>query len=155
DEKPSDILPFKPEREAQPTWLPALARRTPWVIAGSLAATIGFGCLALRIPYDDNLLRMQAQSLESVQWQEKLIEHTVGASWHALSATNTPEEAISLKARFEQLPEVSRVAEVASLVPRDQERKLESLHDIQTRLRRLPKRGMVIPHMLPVAEEVR
>ena len=60
-----------------------------------------------------------------------LIEHTAGASWHALSYTDTPEEALALKARYEQLPEVSRVVEVASLVPPDQDDKLPLLADIQ------------------------
>ena len=53
----------------------------------------------------------------------------------------SPEEALALKMRFEKLPTVSMVVEAASLVPRDQERKLEQLKDIQFRLRRLPKRG--------------
>jgi hypothetical protein len=78
-----------------------------------------------------------------------LIEHTAGASWHALSYTATPEEALALKARYEQLPEVSRVVEVASLVPRDQATKLDLLRDIHTRLRKLPERGSVIPHAAP------
>ena len=56
-----------------------------------------------------------------------LIEHTAGASWHALSYRDTPEEALALKARYEQLPEVSRVVEVASLVPPDQGPKLDML----------------------------
>ncbi|MBI3408323.1 MAG: MMPL family transporter [Planctomycetes bacterium] len=149
------ILSLKDRRLDRRRWLPALTHRPCWVLAASLACTLVFGFFALQIGYDDNLLRLQAPSLESVKWQRTLMEHTAGTSWHALSYTNTPEEALSLKARFEQLPEVSRVVEAASLVPRDQERKLEQLRDIHTRLRRLPKRGTVIPHTLPAPDEVR
>src|SRR5207249_2796873 len=60
-----------------------------------------------------------------------------------------------LKERFEQLPGVSRVVEAASLVPLDQEHKLEMLAEIHFRLRKLPEPGVVIPHALPRIAEVR
>ena len=56
-----------------------------------------------------------------------------------LSYTASPEEALALKARYEQLPEVSRVVEVASLIPREQANKLDLLGDIRRRLRSLPR----------------
>ncbi|MCI0637676.1 MAG: MMPL family transporter, partial [Gemmataceae bacterium] len=146
------VASLKEYRADRRPWLPALKPR--WVIAAGLVLTLGLGYLATKIGYDHNLLRLQAQHLDSVQWQQKLMANTDGASWHALSYTATPEEALSLKARFEQLPGVSRVAEAASLVPRDQERKLEVLADIQARLKRLPKRGIVVPHTVPAPEEV-
>src|SRR5207302_4821706 len=87
--------------------------------------------------------------LDSVQWEMKLIAHTAGASWHALSYTGSQEEALALKARYEKLPEVARVVEVASLVPLGQGPKMDQLRDIQHRLRRLPERGTLIPHARP------
>jgi hypothetical protein len=78
-----------------------------------------------------------------------LIEHTAGASWHALSYTATPQEALALKARFEEMPEVSRVVEAASLVPAEQDDKLPLLDDLSRRLRGLPERGTLIPHSRP------
>ena len=64
--------------------------RPRWVIAGSLGLTAALAACALRIGYDHNLLHLQAEGLDSVQWELKLIEHTAGASWHALSYTATP-----------------------------------------------------------------
>lgn len=130
-------------------WLPFLARRPRSVIAVSLGIT---GCLAvcaLRVDYDHNLLHLQAEGLESVRWEMRLIEHTAGASWHALSYTASQEEALALKASYEKLPGVERVVEVASLVPPGQQTKLDNLREIQQRLRRLPERGTVITHALP------
>src|SRR5205823_408636 len=66
-----------------------------------------------------------------------------------------PEQALALKARYEQLPEVSRVVEVATLVPPHQERKIEVLRDIRHRLRNLPARHTTIPHVRPPADAVR
>jgi len=43
-----------------------------------------------------------------VKWEMTLIEHTAGATWHALSYTDTPEEALALKARYEQLRKLEK-----------------------------------------------
>jgi hopanoid biosynthesis associated RND transporter like protein HpnN len=144
-------------RDAQPALharIPGRASATGWIIAAGLLLTLGLGVCATRVSYDHNLLNMQPRNLESVAWELKLIEHTAGASWHALSCTASPEEALALKARFEQLPEVSRVVEVASLVPRDQPHKIEMLRDIQQRLKHLPPRGVAIPHARPNGRQV-
>lgn len=132
-------------------WLPRLlgTHRARWVVVAGLGVTAFLAYWATRVGYDHNLLHLQARDLDSVKWELTLIEHTAGASWHAQSYTATAAEALALKARFEQLPEVSRVVEVASLMPPDQDRKLGLLRDIQHRLRHLPERGKAIPHDRP------
>jgi hypothetical protein len=136
-------------------WLPALAGRERWVIAGFIVISVIVALGVCRLSYDHNLLHLQARNLDSVKWESTLIEHTAGASWHALSCTASPEEALALKARYEALPEVSRVVEAASLIPRDQSNKLEILQDIHERLRRLPTRGAAIPHARPNSRELK
>jgi hopanoid biosynthesis associated RND transporter like protein HpnN len=143
------------ETPSKESWLPSLGHRPGWLIGGGLVGAGVLALCALRIGYDHNLLHLQARDLDAVKWELTLIDHTAGASWHALSYTASPEEALALKARYEQLPEVSRVVEVASLVPRDQPAKLDLLQDIQYRLRRLPKRGEPIPHARPNHREVK
>lgn len=138
-----------PERAAEASWLPGLWPRAGWVVALAVLLVGGLTYAATGIRYDHNLLHLQAHDLDSVRWEKILVEKTSGASWHALSYTNSPEEAIALKARYEQLPEVSQVVEVASLLPRSQETKLPRLRDIEQRLRWLPARGEAIPHLLP------
>jgi hopanoid biosynthesis associated RND transporter like protein HpnN len=148
------IIPWKDVQEQNRSWLPWLIARPKGVIIATIVAVAVLGWFACQVRYDHNLLHLQAQHLDSVRWEKTLIDHTAGASWHALSTTTTREEAIALKQRFEALPLVSRVVEVASLVPLDQERKLEQLRDIQERLRRLPERGKTIPHNLPKVSDV-
>jgi hopanoid biosynthesis associated RND transporter like protein HpnN len=148
-EKSSHAL-FVGSRPKDDSWLPGLARRAGWVVAAGVGLTIALGYSAWRgVTYDHNLLHMQAENLDSVKWELTLIEHTAGANWHAVSYTDTPQEALALKARYENLPEVARVVEVASLAPPDQETKLPLLADIQGRLANLPERGKVIPHLRP------
>jgi hopanoid biosynthesis associated RND transporter like protein HpnN len=131
------------------SWLPSLSQRPRLIIGTGLTLTVVMALCALGLTYDHNLLHLQARDLDSVKWELTLIDHTAGASWHALSYTASPEEALALKARYEQLPEVSRVVEVASLIPRDQSQKLELLGDIRHRLRSLPPRGALIRHVRP------
>ncbi|MFN4259031.1 MAG: MMPL family transporter [Gemmataceae bacterium] len=136
----------------QPTaaaWLPRLTARPVWVVGLTVVVVAALAVWASRVRYDHNLLNLQARDLDSVKWEMTLIEHTAGASWHALSYRPTPEETLALKSRFEKLPEVSQVVEVASLIPRDGERKIELLRDIRQRLDKLPPRGATIPHAQP------
>jgi predicted exporter len=136
-------------------WLPRLSRQPRWIVGTGLGLTAVAALFALWLPYDHNLLHLQARGLDAVKWELTLIEHTAGASWHALSIADTPKEALELKERFEKLPEVSQVVEVASLVPPDQSDKIELLGDIRHRLRHLPERGALIHHPRPSNREVR
>lgn len=144
-----------PDQTEERSWLPVLSRHPRWVIAGSLVVLAGLSYAATLIRYDHNLLRLQASDLDAVRWEMLLVEKTAGASWHALSYTQSPEEALALKARYEQLPEVSRVVEVASLLPREQEKKLPRLRAIQAKLGWLPAPGERIPHGVPDVRQVR
>src|SRR5260370_678476 len=134
--------PCMPSSQGVPSW-------------GGSQATAVLGIFACRVSYDHNLLHLQARGLDSVKWELTLIEHTAGASWHALSYTTSPEEALALRARYEKLPEVSRVVEVASLVPRDQDYKLGLLRDIQSRLRNLPEAGSTLHHARPSSRDLK
>jgi hopanoid biosynthesis associated RND transporter like protein HpnN len=136
-------------------WFPQLTARPKWVVGAGLGLVAVMGLCACLVRYDHNLLHLQASNLDSVRWELTLIEHTAGASWHALSYTTSPEEALALKARYERLTQVSRVVELASLVPREQPNKIEMLRDIRERLRHLPERHTAIPHAVPNYREVR
>ena len=136
-------------------WLPGLACRPGWVIAVSAVLVAVLAVFAAKVTYDHNLLHLQASDLESVKWEITLIDHTAGATWHALSFTDTPEEALALKGRYEKLDGVGRVVEIASLVPQEQDEKCPRLADIQRRLRKLPERGQVIPHTVPNVRQMK
>jgi hopanoid biosynthesis associated RND transporter like protein HpnN len=148
------ILSIEDHRAARREWLPALMHRPRWVIGASAFVTLLLAGCALGIDYDHNLLNMQAPQMESVQWEKTLLEHTADSSWYAVSWTTTPEEALALKAKYEQLPGVSKVETLASAVPCDQERKLELLRDIQQRLKRLPTRGEIVEHGIPNLDDI-
>jgi hopanoid biosynthesis associated RND transporter like protein HpnN len=155
--EPRDVLPFRAPAEVllppsclRDAWLPGLWRWSGWIVGGAAVLAVGLGLCALRLRYDHNLLNLQPRGLESVKWEMTLIEYTAGASWHALSIADTPEEARALKARYEEHGDVvSRVVEVASLIPADLPAKLPLVEEIAGRLGGLPRRGAPIPHARP------
>ncbi len=150
----SDVILTMPG-SSDASWLPFLAWRPWWVVGGGLGIVGMLAICATRVTYDHNLLHLQAQNLESVQWEMTLIQDTAGASWHAVSIADSPEKALELKAKYEKLPEVSRVVEVATLAPPDQDKKLPLLADIQDSLRTLPERHKTITHDLPNGKQLR
>jgi hopanoid biosynthesis associated RND transporter like protein HpnN len=137
-----DILPFPAPPSA---WLPGLAARPRVVLAAGAVLLLGLGVFAARLRYDHNLLNLQPRGLESVTWEHKLIEKAAGATWDALSIAATREEALALKARYEALPGVGRVVEVASLVPADQGQKLAAVRVIHAKLSALPPAEKLLP----------
>ncbi|MBI1831881.1 MAG: MMPL family transporter, partial [Planctomycetes bacterium] len=149
------ILSMQEHSEARREWLSWLMKKPRWVVGVCALATLVLAGFALRIDYDHNLLNLQAPGMDSVQWEKKLMEHMSDSSWYAVSWTTTPEEALALKAKFEALPNVSSVVTAASLIPADQDRKVEMLRDIQQRLRKLPEQGKIIAHAPPSVDDVK
>jgi uncharacterized protein len=138
ERRPSEARDQPTPASSQRHWLPGLAAHPRWVLAAGVLIVIGAGVAASRVRYDHNLLNLQSAELDSVRWEHKLLERTAGASWCALSQAASQEQARQLKERYEKLPEVSRVVEVSSLVPTEQERKLPLLREINGQLRGLP-----------------
>src|SRR5262245_10712106 len=126
------ILPFTS------AWLPGLASRPRLVLAVGAVLLLAVGAFAGRLSYDHNLLNLQARGLDSVAWERKLIDRAAGSTWDSMSIARSREEALALKAKYESLPEVGKVVEVASLVPAEQERKLPMVAAIHARLADLP-----------------
>jgi hopanoid biosynthesis associated RND transporter like protein HpnN len=149
------ILSLRDRQETRREWLAWLMRRPRWVMIGFGVLTLICAGYALNIQYDHNLLNLQAPQMDSVQWEKKLTAKMNDSSWYAVSWTMTPEEALAQKAKFEQLPDVSMVVTMASLLPGDQERKIEMLADIHQRLGKLPKRGEIIAHSAPNMADVK
>jgi predicted exporter len=124
-------------------WLPGLSYRPRLAVGvGAVVIVVGAG-FALQLHYDHNLLNLQARGLDSVRWEHRLIERAAGATWDAMSIAHSREEALAVKERYEALPEVGKVVEIASLVPAEQDRKLPVIRAIHEKLRTLPETDAV------------
>jgi hopanoid biosynthesis associated RND transporter like protein HpnN len=86
------------------------------LLAGVIATVlICFGLKDLR--YDHNLLNLQPNHLESVEIERDVLSSKDQSFWCALAMADDPTHALELKQQFESLETVSRVEEVASLLP--------------------------------------
>lgn len=130
-------VPVIPIEHARP-FLPVVASRPKLVLLVGLIALVGAGVFGGRVKYDSNLLNMQADGLDSVEWEHELIRHAAGATWDAMSLARTRGEALEMKARYEALPTVGRVVEAASLLPEDGEAKRPLVEAIHAKLGTLP-----------------
>jgi hypothetical protein len=110
-------------------------------LAGTAAVSVGVS----RLWYDHNLLNLQAEGLESVNLERKLLTESDQSVWFALSITGSREELLARKEEFLKKPSVERVEEIASLLPVDHEQKRPIIERIQSRLANLPERPPEIP----------
>ncbi|MGD9126344.1 MAG: MMPL family transporter [Planctomycetia bacterium] len=128
-----------------PRWLAWLFRRPGWLFGMSLAITIVLGIGISQLYYDHNLLNLQAEGVESIELEHKLLTESDQSVWFALSLTDSREELLARKQKFLALPSVERVDEIASLLPKDQEKKQPLIQQISHRLAPLPERPPAIP----------
>lgn len=86
------------------------------IVAIALVALLaGYG---FRVKYDYNLMNMQAEGLESVKIQKRIVQESDNCLLFAVSLADSPAAALEMKRKFEALPQVQRVEEVASVMPK-------------------------------------
>jgi len=115
-----------------------------WLIPAG-ACVVGMIPLVANIRYDSNLLNLQYQGLDSVIWQNRLLEKCPQASWHAVVVAKDANEAMEMAEKLKGLPEVASVAETASMGPGELPARLAIIERIQKALGKLPPRGKPLP----------
>jgi hypothetical protein len=91
------------------------------------------------IAFDHNILNLQANGTESVEWEKRIIEYSDRTSRDAWATAPTPEAAMRKAAAFKALPAVEAVESVASLIPGEQEERLPLVRALQPLLSDLPR----------------
>ena len=121
----------------------------PWLVLAIVAAiTLALLPWVPRITFDDNLLMLQSQELESVQWELALIEESGESTWFAASQVDTLDAVRSLSRRFSLLPTVSKVESLLDALPTDQDEKRALLTQSAGRLA-----ALTVPHDAPADPE--
>jgi uncharacterized protein len=111
--------------------LPRLFAR-PWLIVGAAAAvTVVASPLILRLSFDQNLLKLQAENTEAVRFEERLLKDSGRSSWFAVSLASTRAEAERKAAAFRKLPEVSDSETIANYIPDEQVEKRATLASLR------------------------
>ncbi|MFM9057675.1 MAG: MMPL family transporter [Planctomycetaceae bacterium] len=134
-----------PEPVPVHAWLAPVTRSPRFVALACVAGTLAVAGGLPELGYDHNLLNLQAEGLESVAVEKKLLEECDQSVWYALSISDSREELIARKEQLLALPTVERVDEIASLLPADEEVKRPLIERIRGHLAGLPERPPEIP----------
>jgi len=131
------------DRRRQPRLAPTLklVEHEPWsqrlfahprLIVGGVAAITIVGLIGVRrVGFDQNLLKLQAESSEAVRFEEILLKDSGRSSWFAVSLNPTQEEAERKAELFRKLPQVADAETIASYVPNDQMPKRATLRELR------------------------
>jgi len=131
------------------TWLEPLFSRPRLLLAVTSAVCVLLAWGVSRLSYDHNLLHLQAQGIESVDLEQKLLNETDQNASFALSIADSQAEVLARKERFLRLPSVKQVEEIASRFPDQIEQKRPHVEAIHQRLAGLPQRAPRIPACNP------
>lgn len=100
-------------------------RRPTLILAVMAAVTIMLLPQLRNLSFDHNLLNLQAKGLESVEYEEKIIENSNQSTWFAIIPTQTEIESIAFADRLKGLSTVGRVETIQDIVPPDQDEKIK------------------------------
>ncbi|GEM_PF-109928 len=104
----------------------------PGLIVGLSLAVAVAGLATLRnLRFDQNLLKLQAESTEAVRFEEMLLKDSGRSSWFAVSLSTSDDEAERKAALFRKLPEVADAETIATYVPAEQARKRATLRTLE------------------------
>lgn len=98
--------------------------------AVTLAAAVGAVALLPQVRFDYNLLNLQDQKGEAIRTFRELLAETDQSPWHAVALASSRSEAEGLAHRLAQLPEVSKVVNLADFVPKEQPAKLPLIEEM-------------------------
>lgn len=129
----------RPLAMAPTLWLSEHIPRT--TMAVSLVVILICAIGLPKVWYDHNLLHLQAEGLESVRLEERLLAETDQSVWYAISVANSPAEILARKAKFDELETVERTEEIVSFLPTDVASKQALIEEIGQQLVRLPKQA--------------
>jgi uncharacterized protein len=120
-------------------WCRPLVNRPKLVVSAYVAFTLLVCCGFWGLRYDHNLLNLQAEGLESVKLEKKLLQSDCGASFAVVTAKSR-EEVLLRKAMYTDrsiCPMVDSVVEIASYVPLNITQRqplIQHIHDCVARL---------------------
>jgi hopanoid biosynthesis associated RND transporter like protein HpnN len=158
---PSSIMLV--DRNTEPKLLPTpfqvnavrkLTSRWPWAVTiASVALIASLSIFGFRVKYDYNLLHLQADGIPSVELQKRLVQEPNSRTLFAVAVANSPEAALALKEKFEALPEVHHVDEIASSLPKHSSDQtllmVQGIHALLADLpAELPESGNVEPGLI-------
>ncbi|MGE0916971.1 MMPL family transporter [Trichlorobacter lovleyi] len=129
--KKSETGALKPVQQNSKPRLQRLFARPGLIVAATTLLALAGTAALTRVPFDFNMLNLQAKGLESVTYAYKLMKSKENSGYFGVSMAKDRDEAIKLTKRFEALPSVDHVVSLPALVPDQQAEKLAELERIK------------------------
>jgi hopanoid biosynthesis associated RND transporter like protein HpnN len=134
-----------PEPLAVHLWIEPLLRNPRRLLVSTMIFTGLVSLGVTQLWYDHNLLNLQADGLESVELEQRLLTECNQSVWYAVSIADSREELLARKEQLLKLDSIERTEEIVSLLPADHEVKQPIIARIQKRLSSMPERPPLIP----------
>ncbi len=112
-------------REA--AWLARLTAHGWPILVGAAILTALAIWGAPQVGFSYNMLKLQAEGVESVRWEERILARAGRSGFAALATASSPDELRRKQDGFAALPSVSKVESALMLVPDHQSAKIEMI----------------------------
>ena len=100
------------------------------VTAGVIVAALGL--MTFRVEYDPNVLNLQSEGVESVEWETRIVDEDAQGVWNAVVLC-TPDQAPALVGRLGLAPGVSGVGGMGKLFPPDAMQRQQMIATVRDR----------------------
>lgn len=84
-----------------------------------------------KLHFDHNLLNLQAEGLESVEYEKIIIDKSDESTWYAISITRTPLEARRIANQMKDKVSVGKVETYETIVPSEQKEKMILIAELE------------------------
>ncbi|ABA89322.1 efflux pump, RND superfamily, putative [Syntrophotalea carbinolica DSM 2380] len=91
-----------------------------------------------KVRFNYNLLELQAEGLESVRYEKRMIEDSDESTWYAVSVANDVTQLNRLREQFKALDTVGKTESLSDYLPQNQQRKAALFRQAAARLGNLP-----------------
>lgn len=81
-------------------------------------AVVSFGLIAApgSLSFEQNLLNLQAQGLESIEWERRILEDSASATWFGAVSADTQQRALEVTERAKTKPSIGAVRSVFDVI---------------------------------------
>jgi uncharacterized protein len=116
-----------------------------WGMAGTVLLALGMGS----VWYDHNLLHMQAEGLESVALEQKILTEGNQSASFAISIADDAQTLLARKKQFAQLPSVKNIIEIDSILVPDDSMSESAIAAKRPVIERINRRLANLPRQVP------
>jgi hypothetical protein len=111
-------------------WLARITAYRKTILGLTVVATAGAGWAALGVAFSSNMLKLQAEGVESVWWEQRILTTAGRSTFAALATAPDLEELRRRHEAFAALPSVARVESLLVAIPDRQATKMELIGEL-------------------------